>query len=109
MARLEMMGSGPCADFSISGTVVSVGNASVDCASLQSDHEMIVDICSDGQGGFVVGAQAGKAYVLSCIVPPRRYQYVQDGEDENGPIMVPEAIPLNPADIVVKVWPYVVG
>ena len=46
-------------------------------------------------------------------MPPRggrrRYQYVQDGEDENGPIMVPEAIPLNPADIVVKVWPYVVG
>lgn len=106
MARLEMMGDGACADFSISGTMVSVGNVNVDCAVWQSDHEMIVDICSDDNGGFVAGASNGKAYVLSCIIPPRRYELVEDGEDENGPIMKQVAIPLNPNDVVVKVWPY---
>jgi len=89
--------------------MITVGDVSVDCAEWQSDHEVIVDICSDGQGGFVVGAPNGKAYVLSCIVPPRRYEMVQDGEDENGPIMRPEAIPLDPDDIVVKAWPYARG
>lgn len=105
--RLEMMESGPCADFSISGAVVSVGEVSVDCAAMQNDHEVVADICSDGQGGFVAGAAEGRAYVLSCIIPPQRVEMVQDGEDENGPIMKPAPIPLNPSEVVVKVWPYV--
>lgn len=99
MAQVEKLKGESCryADFSIDGVVVSVGTATIDCGAMQDDSERIIDICAVDMGELVVGAENGKTYVLSCIIPPKQYEIV----DEQ-----PAPLPLDPDTIVIKLWPY---
>lgn len=107
MARIELIGSGERCDFSVLGTVVSVGGLTVDCSDYQADSEEIcLDICREGDA-FVVGTAEGRAYVISIIIPPKTYEEVSEGVDENGdPITQRVAAAMDPAQLLLKLWPY---
>lgn len=106
MAKIELIGDGERCDFSVADTLVSVGNLTVDCGDYQEDSAVCIDICRDGDE-FVLGAQAGRSYVMSIVIPPRTYHEVQEGVDENGnPVWRRVADEMDPAHLVLRLWPY---
>ena len=46
---------------------------------------MSLDICIDEEDGVVIGT-GGRAqkYAAQIVIPARRYDVIEDGEDENG-------------------------
>ena len=55
-----------------------------------------LDICIDEEDGVVIGT-GGRAqkYAAQIVIPARRYDVIEDGEDENGePKEIPVPIPL---------------
>ena len=64
----------------------------INLATRERDYEVSLDICIDEEDGVVIGT-GGKAqkYAAQVIVPARRYDVIEDGEDENGE---PKEIPV---------------
>lgn len=58
---------------------------SINLAAKERDYEVSMDICIDADGGIVIGT-GGRAqkYAAQVIIPARRYDVIEDGEDENG-------------------------
>lgn len=106
MAIIQILGRGETVDFSVNGTVVSVGDVTVDASEYQADMEVCVDICRDADG-FCVGTREGACYVMSIVIPPSSYYEVPNGEDSDGnPVTQLVAAPLDPACIQLNLWPY---
>ena len=57
----------------------------INLASRERDYEVSLDICIDEENGVVIGT-GGKAqkYAAQIIIPARRYDVIEDGEDEEG-------------------------
>lgn len=58
---------------------------SVNLAFRERDYEVVLDICIDTEDGIVIGT-GGKAreYAAQVVIPARRYDIIEDGEDEMG-------------------------
>ena len=70
------------------------------------DYEVSLDICIDEEDGVVIGT-GGKAqkYAAQVIVPARRYDVIEDGEDENGePKEIPVPIPFDMSLCTLILW-----
>ena len=78
--QIEKNGSGPWPDVEMDGVTVTltVGeNAlSFDCAALQEDGQVTVDVVRGHDGGLAVGVEKGVEYVANLIIPPVRYEDV---------------------------------
>lgn len=78
--QIEKNGSGPWPGVKVEGVNVTltVGETSLsfDCAALQEDGQVTVDVVRGHDGGFAVGVENGTEYVANLIIPPARYEDV---------------------------------
>lgn len=78
--QTEKKGSGPWPGVDVEGVTVTltVGESSLafDCAALQEDGQVTVDVVRGHDGGLAVGVANGTEYVANLIVPPARYEDV---------------------------------
>lgn len=78
--QIEKNGSGPWPDVEMDGVTVTltVGDdaLSFDCAALQEDGQVTVDVVRGHDGGLAVGVEKGVEYVANLIIPPVRYEDV---------------------------------
>ncbi len=75
--QIERKGSGPWADVNVDGVnvTISVGEESrqLDCAALQQDMQVEVDVVMGFDGHLAEGTANRSEYVANPIIPPRRY------------------------------------
>lgn len=75
--QIERKGSGPWADVAVDGVLVtiSIGSESrqFDCAALQQDMQLTVDLVMGLDGRLCETAANGGEYVANLIIPPKRY------------------------------------
>ena len=78
--QIEKNGSGPWPGVEMDGVTVTltVGESSLafDCAALQEDGQVTVDVVRGHDGGLAVGVEKGVEYVANLIIPPVRYEDV---------------------------------
>lgn len=78
--QIEKNGSGPWPDVEMDGVTVTltVGDdaLSFDCAALQEDGQVTVDVVRGHDGGLAVGVENGTEYVANLIIPPAHYEDV---------------------------------
>lgn len=78
--QIEKNGSGPWPGVDVEGVTVTltVGDdaLSFDCAALQEDGQVTVDVVRGHDGGLAVGVDNGTEYVANLIIPPVRYEDV---------------------------------
>lgn len=78
----------------------------INLASRERDFEVSLDICIDEEDGVVIGT-GGRAqkYAAQIVIPARRYDIIEDGEDENGePKEVPVPIPFDMSLCTLILW-----
>lgn len=78
----------------------------INLASRERDFEVSLDICIDEEDGVVIGT-GGRAqkYAAQIAIPARRYDIIEDGEDENGePKEVPMPIPFDMSLCTLILW-----
>lgn len=78
----------------------------INLASRERDYEVSLDICIDEEDGVVIGT-GGKAqkYAAQIVIPARRYDVIEDGEDENGePKEIPVPIPFDMSLCTLILW-----
>lgn len=78
----------------------------INIASRERDFEVSLDICIDEEDGVVIGT-GGRAqkYAAQIVIPARRYDIIEDGEDENGePKEVPMPIPFDMSLCTLILW-----
>lgn len=78
--QIEKNGSGPWPGVEMDGVTVTltVGDdaLSFDCAALQEDGQVTVDVVRGHDGALAVGVEKGVEYVANLIIPPVRYEDV---------------------------------
>ena len=78
--QMEKKGSGPWPGVEVGGVNVTLtvgDNAlSFDCAALQEDGQVTVDVVRGHDGGLAVGVENGTEYVANLIIPPAHYEDV---------------------------------
>lgn len=78
--QIEKNGSGPWPGVDVEGVTVmlTVGDdaLSFDCAALQGDGQVTVDVVRGQDGGLAVGVDNGTEYVANLLIPPARYEDV---------------------------------
>lgn len=78
----------------------------INLASRERDYEVSLDICIDEEDGVVIGT-GGKAqkYAAQIVIPARRYDVIEDGEDENGESKeIPVPIPFDMSLCTLILW-----
>ena len=114
--QLEILGNGPLAEYEEDGTVVKIGGENgveIDCAALQTDAAVTVDICRDSSGNLVQGVGDGVSYVASLVIPPqekREQPKTEDGEpvldDKGNQVYEVVIAPLNMGKVRLALWPF---
>lgn len=108
MAQITLQSPGlPVADFSVSGSVITVSGISVDCVALQMDTPQTIEVRKNDKGPGIGGKGA---YLAHVHIPARAYVEIESSTelDANGnPQIVREALPLDPNAIAVTLWPTV--
>lgn len=78
--QIERKGSGPWPGMDVEGVTVTLtvgeGSLTFDCAALQKDGQVTVDVVRGHDGGLAVGVENGVEYVANLIIPPARYEDV---------------------------------
>ena len=78
--QIEKNGSGPWPGVDVEGVTVTLTGGddalSFDCADLQEDGQVTVDVVRGHDGGLAVGVEKGVEYVANLIIPPVRYEDV---------------------------------
>lgn len=78
--QIEKNGSGPWPGVEMDGVTVTLtvedDALSFDCAALQEDGQVTVDVVRGHDGALAVGVANGTEYVANLIIPPARYEDV---------------------------------
>lgn len=95
--------------FSVSGNKVTFGDdeLTINLEKLERDDENHIDICRDKYGNLVTGVIPGLAesYAAQIDIPPRDYDYIADGTDENGePREIPMPLPFDIGRCKLTLW-----
>lgn len=100
--------SQPVADFSVSGTIITIGGAVIDCAALQTDSQEIINVYRDKAGDVKLNPKNGGTCLAIVRIPARHYADQAGPNDEHGnPTVVSVPQPLDPNAISVELWPLV--
>ncbi|WP_269497175.1 hypothetical protein [Castellaniella sp. S9] len=105
--QIRLMEPGqPVSDFAIAGTLVTVGDVSIDCAAREGDTAVLIEIRNNN--GLITEGGAG-AYVAQIEIPARRYEtvIVEPEGGEQGPSEAQEPVALDPDAVTVTLWPTV--
>lgn len=95
--------------FSVNGNKVTFGDdeLTINLEKLERDDENHIDICRDKYGNLVTGVIPGLAesYAAQIDIPPRYYNYIADGTDENGePREIPMPLPFDIGRCKLTLW-----
>lgn len=75
--QIEKKGSGPWAEVSQTGAVVTIALGEdekiFDCTALQQDAQLVIDVVMGFDGHLAEGIANGSEYVANVIIPPKRY------------------------------------
>jgi len=94
----------PFVNWSLDGTLLSVGDIVLDLEEEQQDSQAIIDIC-EKDGKLVKGL--GDTYVATVVIPPAQYQLVETGIDgEGNPIYENEKLPIDTESVQLILWQY---
>lgn len=93
------LNSGRKAEFTVDGTVLTIGSLSIDLAERQTDVQRIIDVCLDN-GYTTIQEGVGAWYVATIIIPPREYQLVKNDNDETS--IVPTSLDMSKVEI--RLW-----
>lgn len=105
---LEIRRCGKCQYALSGGKKITFGDdeLTINLASRERDFEVSLDICIDEEDGVVIGT-GGRAqkYAAQIVIPARRYDVIEDGEDENGePKEIPVPIPFDMSLCTLILW-----
>lgn len=94
----------PVADFSISGTVVTVSGVSIDTSARQDDVLVTVEIRANVDGPSEGG---DGAYLAQIDIPARRYitQHVPSENTDEEATETREPAEFDPNAVMVTLWP----
>ncbi len=82
----------------------------INLAKRQQDWAVHIDVCRDADGGLVLGAAAGRAYVAQLDIPAREYIQTQMSRARSAPeamaedVEPPQAIPLDMEQVTLTLW-----
>ena len=93
------LNSGRKAEFTVDGTVLTIGSLSIDLAERQTDVQRIIDVCLDN-GYTNIQEGVGAWYVATIIIPSREYQLVKNDNDETS--IVPTSLDMSKVEI--RLW-----
>ena len=93
------------ADFSVNGTVLTVGEVSIDLQERQRSTERVVDVCLDNQLKTMREGM-GAWYVATVVIPSKQTELYQTGQtDENGdPEYAERDRTLDVSKVELKLW-----
>ncbi|MGN0008579.1 MAG: hypothetical protein ACI33N_02860 [Desulfovibrionaceae bacterium] len=78
--QIEKKGSGPWPVVEVEGVAVALvageERRAYDCAELQGDAQVVVDVVRGPDGHLAEGVENGGEYVANLIIPPARYEDV---------------------------------
>lgn len=96
---------GQKANYSLNGTVLTVGDVSIDLQERQKDVQKVIDICLDNQLE-TMREGLGAWYVANIIIPPKQYTIQPSGEkDENdNDIMKEVEMPIDTSQVELRLW-----
>ena len=110
MAHITLQSPGqPVADFGVSGATISIAGTSIDCAALQTDSRVLINVAKDKAGAVKINPKSGGACLAIIRIPAKQYQEVEgDPDPQTGePTIVRTEVPLDPNAISVELWPTV--
>ncbi len=102
---ISEVSQGQKAAYSVAGTVLTVGDVTIDLQQRQRSVQQVIDVCLDNQLQ-TMREGLGAWYVATIVVPPVQRQLVPTGEqDENGiDIMQEELLPLDMTKVELRLW-----
>lgn len=102
---ISEVSQGPKAQYSVSGTVLTVGTVTIDLQARQQSIQNVIDICLDNRLETMAEG-LGAWYVATIVIPPRLRQLVPTGEtnEEGNDIMVEEDLPLDMNRVELRLW-----
>lgn len=108
MARITLQSPGlPVADFAVVAAVITVAGINVDCAALQADTAQTIEVRHNADGPGIGG---DGAYLAHIHIPAKAYTETESStevDDGGNPVIVRDALPLDPNAIAVTLWPTV--
>ncbi|MBI5917797.1 MAG: hypothetical protein HY849_00260 [Nitrosomonadales bacterium] len=110
MAHITLQSLGqPVADFGVSGMTIAIAGTQIDCAALQEDGQVLLNIVRDKSGSVRINPEGGGACLAIIRIPAKQY-HEADGEPDphtGEPTRIRAAVPLDPNAIDVELWPTV--
>ena len=108
MPQINLIQSGqPVADFSVSGSLITVAGVTVDCGSRQLDVASVIEIRSFG-GVAQEGGDEG-AYLALIHNPAQDYLETEvpaeSGDDETATTIQRTPVAIDPNAVSVTLWP----
>ncbi len=99
---------GPKIPYSARGSKITFDDeVTYNLTKYERDEPCHIDLCRDKHGNLVSGVIPGTAerYVAQIDIPARSYNFVPDGEDEDGnPKQKKVAVPLDMDDVTLTLW-----
>lgn len=99
------LGDGPTVQYELMGNTLSFndGELMINLAKREKDFPHQIDICEDEYGDLCMGL--ARKYVAQVDIPARRYEYIANGQGEDGePIMEKVALPFDPQLVTITLW-----
>ncbi len=96
--KIRNMADGPVVDLSVAGAVATIAGIEIDAAARQADSLVTVDI-KHGPGG--IAENDGDTLIASVVILPKQYE--EQGEGEAATLV---ALPLDPNQVQIKLWPH---
>ena len=93
------LNSGRKAEFTVDGTVLTIGSLSIDLQERQGDVQRVIDVCLDTTYATIQEG-VGAWYVATIIIPPREYQLVENDNGETS--IVPMSLDMSKVEI--RLW-----
>lgn len=93
------LNSGRKAEFTVDGTVLTIGSLSIDLQERQGDVQRVIDVCLDTTYATIQEG-VGAWYVATIIIPPRKYQLVENDNGETS--IVPMSLDMPKVEI--RLW-----
>jgi len=95
--------------FEVNGNRITFGadELTINLATRERDDAAHIDVCRDRFGNLVMGVIPGLAedYTAQIDIPPRAYDYVADGvDDEGNPREVPMPLPFDITKCTLTLW-----